>query len=79
MAKMIPARYEHFVFGLVLSGLMSFMVSGIATFRSLGMIDGFAVLWITNWLPSWIVAFPTLLVVSPVARRLVSKLVRAET
>ena len=28
---MIPARYEHMLFGLVLSGLMSCIVSGIAT------------------------------------------------
>lgn len=75
---MIPARYQQYVFGFILSGLMSFMVSGIATYRSLGMIDGFFLVWITNWLPSWTVAYPTLLVVSPITRRIVSKLVRAE-
>ncbi|WP_298969016.1 DUF2798 domain-containing protein [uncultured Roseobacter sp.] len=75
---MIPAKYQHFVFGFILSGLMSFMVSGIATFRTAGLIDGFLMLWITNWLPSWSVAFPTLLLVSPIARRIVAKLVRAE-
>ncbi|WP_299916095.1 DUF2798 domain-containing protein [uncultured Roseobacter sp.] len=75
---MIPAKYQHFVFGFILSGLMSFMVSGIATFRTVGLIDGFVMLWITNWLPSWSVAFPTLLLVSPIARRIVAKLVRAE-
>ncbi|WP_299401695.1 DUF2798 domain-containing protein [uncultured Roseobacter sp.] len=75
---MIPAKYQHFVFGFILSGLMSFMVSGIATFRTAGLIDGFLMLWITNWLPSWSVAFPTLLLVSPIARRIVAKLIRAE-
>lgn len=75
---MIPARYQHFVYGFILSGLMSFMVSGIATYRSLGMIDGFFMIWISNWLPSWSVAYPTLLCVSPIARRIVSKLVRQE-
>ncbi|WP_187428587.1 hypothetical protein ROLI_042920 [Roseobacter fucihabitans] len=75
---MLPARYQHFVFGFILSGLMSFIVSGIATYRSLGLIDNFFIVWISNWLPSWSIAYPTLLIVSPLARRIVSKLVRAE-
>ncbi|MEP2642540.1 DUF2798 domain-containing protein [Roseobacter sp.] len=75
---MIPARYQHILFGLILSGLMSFLVSGIATLRTLGPIDGFFPVWIMTWLPSWSVAFPTVLVVAPLARRLVAKMVRPE-
>jgi len=40
------------------------------------LIDGFFSLWMTAWLKSWIVAFPTILVVAPLTRRLVGKLVR---
>ncbi len=68
---MIPARYAHIAFALILSGLMSFMVSGISTYKTLGMIDGFLGLWLANWSFSWAVAFPTVLVVAPIARRLV--------
>ncbi len=75
---MIPARYQHVLFGLILSGLMSFIVSGISTARTVGLVDGFVVLWMSNWLPSWAVAFPTVLVVAPVARRIVAKLVRPD-
>ena len=75
---MIPARYQHILFGLILSGLMSFIVSGIATFRSLGWIDGVFRLWMANWLPSWLVAFPTVLLVAPITRRIVVRLVRPE-
>lgn len=75
---MISARYQHVLFGLILSGLMSFIVSGIATVRTVGWIDGLAVLWLTNWLPSWAVAFPTVLVVAPITRRIVARLVRDE-
>ncbi|MGC3937896.1 DUF2798 domain-containing protein [Roseobacter sp. EG26] len=75
---MIPARYAHFAYGFILSGLMSMMVSGIATFRTVGMIDGFVTLWLGNWLPSWSVAYPTLLCVSPVARRIVAKFTRVD-
>lgn len=74
---MIPARFAPIVFGLVLSGLMSLIVSGIATFKSTGAVEGFFSLWIQAWLVSWGVAFPTVLVVAPVTRRLVAKLTRA--
>ncbi|WP_299966450.1 DUF2798 domain-containing protein [uncultured Roseobacter sp.] len=75
---MIPARYQQIVFGLVLSGLMSLLVSGITTLRTVGWIDGFAALWLSNWLSSWAVAFPAVLVVAPVTRRIVGRLVRPE-
>ncbi|APX13987.1 DUF2798 domain-containing protein [Tateyamaria omphalii] len=71
---MIPARYAHIAFGFVLSGMMSFLVSGISTLLTLGPVAGFPGLWIGAWLPSWAVAFPIVLVVAPIARKLVAKL-----
>ena len=71
---MIPARFAPALFGLVLSGLMSLLVSGIATLRAVGLVDGVLALWMTNWLSSWVVAFPAVLVVAPLARRLVARL-----
>lgn len=69
---MIPARYAHIAFGFVLSGMMSFLVSGISTFLTIGTVMGFFGLWIGAWLPSWAVAFPIVLVVAPLARKLVA-------
>ena len=74
----MPARYAPIAFGFVLSALMSFVVSGIATFRNAGLVDDFVGLWIGAWLPSWLIAFPIVLVVAPVARRIVNSLVRAD-
>lgn len=73
---MIPARYEHMLFGFVLSGLMSCIVSGISTLRAAGLVEGFAGLWLSAWLTSWLVAFPVVLVVAPASRRIVHRLVR---
>jgi len=75
--SMIAPRFAPVIFGFVLSCLMSFVVSGIATFRTAGLIEGFAGLWIGAWLPSWLIAFPVVLVVAPVARRFVTGLVKA--
>lgn len=73
----MSARYAPILFGFVLSGLMSFIVSGIATLRNAGFIDGFIGLWINAWLPSWLVAFPVVLVIAPIARRLVALAMKA--
>ncbi len=72
----MPPRFAPFLFGFVLSALMSFIVSGIATVRNAGFVDGFLNLWINAWLPSWIIAFPTVLIVAPMARRLVGMIVK---
>ncbi|WP_374627995.1 DUF2798 domain-containing protein [Devosia sp.] len=73
----MPARYAPILFGFILSALMSLLVSGIATFRNAGLADGFLAAWIGAWLPSWLIAFPVVLVVAPIARRLVGVLVKA--
>jgi hypothetical protein len=73
---MIPARFAPVLFGFVLSALMSLLVSGIATYRNAGLGDGFANLWLGAWLPSWLIAFPVVLVVAPLARRVVTGLVK---
>lgn len=74
---MFPARFEPVVFVFVLSGLMSFLVSGISTLRAAGLAEHFVTLWLSAWAASWLFAFPVALVVVPVARRIVKRLVRA--
>ncbi|MBZ4690770.1 MAG: DUF2798 domain-containing protein [Cereibacter changlensis] len=73
---MVPARFAHILFGLILSGLMSCIVSGISTLRAIGLPPGFLGQWMGSWITAWAVAFPTVLVVAPVTRRLVARLTR---
>ena len=74
---MLTSKHEPIVFGFILSGLMSFLVSGISTFRAAGVGAAFLDLWLRAWLTSWLVAFPTVLMVAPVARRLAKKVIEA--
>lgn len=74
---MVPARFAPVLFALILSGLMSAMVSGIATARALGMDAQFPALWFWAWVASWAVAFPAVLIVAPFTRRVVALMVRA--
>lgn len=72
---MFPQRFAPLLFGLILSGLMSLLVSGISTWRAVGFGPGFGGLWLGAWLTAWLVAFPTVLGVAPLTRRLVARLV----
>lgn len=74
MAK-LPARFNAIAMPLVLSVLMSCLVSFIATLRVTGF-GGFGVAgWLQSWGLSWLVAFPALFVMMPVARKVVAALV----
>jgi hypothetical protein len=71
----LPAVFEPVVFGLLLSGLMSLVVSGIATFNALDFVPDLAQQWMKSWVFAWAVAFPSVLVVAPIVRRVTRSLV----
>ncbi|MDI1239055.1 MAG: DUF2798 domain-containing protein [Polaromonas sp.] len=76
---MIPRKFEPILFGFLLSGLMSLLVAGISTLRAAGLGPGFLSLWAGSWLTAWLFAFPAVLLVSPVARRIVRSLLSRDT
>ncbi|MDO1582385.1 DUF2798 domain-containing protein [Rhizobium oryzicola] len=71
-----PAHYAGILMPLVLSILMTFVVSGVATLKNLGPAPGFVTGWMSAWGISWLIAFPTLLCALPVTRRIVQALVK---
>lgn len=75
MRPFIPQRFEFLIFGLLLSGFMSCLVTLIASVLTVGMEPGLFGIWMESWLSSWIVAFPAVLVVAPIVRRVVHRLV----
>lgn len=74
-SRRLPARYAGIVMPFVLSLLMTFVVSAIATLRSLGFTPDFAGIWMSAWGLSWLIAFPTLLLVLPLVRKIVGLVV----
>jgi hypothetical protein len=72
---MLPRNLAPALFGLILSGLMSLLVSGISTYRAVGPGPAFVGIWAGAWLTAWLIAFPVVLVVAPLARRAVDRLV----
>ena len=75
--RKLPARFAPIVMPLILSVLMTFVVSVISTLKSLGPTPAFLATWPGAWALSWLVGFPTLLVVLPLVRRIVSLLVES--
>lgn len=75
MKPFIPARLEFPTFGFLVSGMMSLLITGVAMLRTVGIEDGFILLWMQVWLPSWAVAFPAILVVVPIVRRMLPRLI----
>ena len=73
----LPAKYNYVAMPFVLSVFMSFIISGVSTLRALGLADGFMMKWMGAWGISWLIAFPTVLVVLPIVRKIVAYFVEA--
>jgi hypothetical protein len=69
VVKKLPAHYMRFALPAGTSLFMTFMVSGVATWRALGMVPGMLGIWMASWMIAWAVAFPTMLVMMPWVQR----------
>ncbi len=65
----LPAKYAGVVMPFFLSVFMTCIVSLVSTLRGVGPVAGFVPLWLGSWGLSWLVAFPTLLLVLPLVRK----------
>jgi hypothetical protein len=71
---MVSIKYLHQVQALLLSGFMSFIMSGAITFINLGLTDGFMGIWLHAWIVAYAIAFPSILLVFPFARKLAMRI-----
>ncbi|MDD9315645.1 DUF2798 domain-containing protein [Acinetobacter lactucae] len=74
--KKLPHRYTSIVLPLLLSIIMTFVVSMISTLRSLGFEQFSINVWMSAWAISWLIAFPTLLFILPIVRKITAMLVQ---
>ena len=68
----------RFALPLGTSFFMTFLVSGVATIRAIGLVPGGIGPWMVSWFFSWAIAFPTVLVMMPRVRRWLSYLIETE-
>lgn len=75
--RRVPKRFAPFLFPLILSGFMTFLITGISITRVLGIDTlvndpgNFLQTWMKAYVSSWLVAYPILLLVIPMVRRVV--------
>lgn len=70
----LPASWAPHLMPLLLSMLMSGLVALVVTVK---LYDGSQVLfftWLNAWLSSWVIAYPCLLVVLPLVKRIVASI-----
>lgn len=73
--KKLPPKAMHIVMPFILSIFMSAIISFVSTVKAIGLAPDILLSWLKAWGLSWVVAFPVLLVVLPVVRRLASLVV----
>lgn len=66
----LPGKWALIIIPFILSCLMSGIISMINLLRTVGWNDDFVELWLHNWMLSWMFAFPIVLLLLPVVRRL---------
>lgn len=76
---MIPEKFTPLVFSFFMALLMSCFMSLVITVFNVGFIDGLVYVWLKAWCFAFFVAFPTVVVVSPVVRKLVALVIKKES
>lgn len=66
----------NLLFPLILSCMMSFLIAGITTLKTVGFIDNLFSVWMSAWIVAWMFAFPSVLICAPIAQKLVSLIVK---
>lgn len=71
---LIPAKYSNLLFGGLLSIIMVTIISGAVVAVNQGLTVDMPKLWLKGFATAWPIAFPTVLVVAPLVRKLVARL-----
>jgi hypothetical protein len=73
--KKLPARYHRFALPICTTFFMTFLVSGVATYRVLGWDMKMVSNWMESWMISWTIAAPTMYLVMPLVRRTLDRFI----
>lgn len=71
----LTQKQGHLLFAVVMVGCMTFVITGLNTFISLGFVL-VPLAWLKNWLSAYAVALPVMIVLSPKVRAWVNQHVK---
>ncbi|MFT7560506.1 MAG: hypothetical protein ACI93R_002426 [Flavobacteriales bacterium] len=69
---MISRKHHKMVFSFFMALLMSCIMSFVISVFNVGMVTNIVYIWLKAWSFAFIVAFPTIIIVSPIVQRLVA-------
>jgi hypothetical protein len=76
---MISRKHHKIVFSFFMALLMSGIMSFVISVFNVGMVTNIITIWLQAWGFAFIVAFPTINIVSPVVHKLVSLVLHEES
>jgi len=74
----ISRKYAHLAFAFFMSMLMGFIMSGVLTALLIGLNGEFFSHWMHAFATAWVIAFPAITVVAPIARKLAALVTEPE-
>jgi len=75
---MISRKYHKTIFSFFMALFMSCIMSFVISVFNVGMVTNIIVIWLKAWSFAFIVAFPTIIIVSPIVHKLVSLVLHEE-
>ncbi|MEH6627028.1 MAG: DUF2798 domain-containing protein [Motiliproteus sp.] len=75
---MISRKYHKIVFSFFMALLMSGIMSFVISIFNIGFVSNIVSVWLKAWSFAFIVAFPTMTLVSPLVHKLVSLVLHEE-
>lgn len=57
-----------------MAAVMAAIMSGVLTFINLGFVENFAQIWFIGYLKSFVVAYPCVVFIAPIAQKLTQKI-----
>ncbi|MDG2154358.1 MAG: DUF2798 domain-containing protein [Gammaproteobacteria bacterium] len=76
---MLPKKYQPIVFSFFMALLMSGLMSLVVTTFNMGLVSNLVVIWLKAWGVAFSVAFPIIIVVTPIVRKLSDLVLRDDS
>ena len=69
-SRLVSRKYQPIVFAFFMALLMSCLMSFVVTTVNVGFVNNLILIWLKAWGIAFSVAFPTIIVVAPIVRKL---------
>jgi hypothetical protein len=76
---MISRKYHKIVFSFFMALLMSCIMSFVISLFNVGMVANIITIWLQAWGFAFVVAFPVVIIISPLVHKLVSIVLHEDT